>query len=44
METPQEQPSKETTKREYVPPELAKREQLKEVTEGAVQVVTPHTV
>ncbi len=40
MEPSKEQIRSESEKREYVQPELQKREQLKEVTEGVAPVVT----
>jgi len=46
MKTPkkQTQPTDKKQKRDYVQPEIKKREQIKEVTEGNNQVVTPHPV
>jgi hypothetical protein len=39
MKTPKEQtqPEDKKQKRDYVPPEIKKREQIREVTEGSVQ-------
>ena len=40
MKINEEQTQPENVKREYTPPEIKKREQIKEVTEGGVHVVT----
>jgi hypothetical protein len=41
METPKKQTPPANKKRVYTKPEIKKREQIKEVTEGTVVVVTP---
>ncbi|MGD0349162.1 MAG: hypothetical protein ABSB84_02440 [Verrucomicrobiota bacterium] len=40
MKTPEKQTLPESKKRDYVKPEIKKREQIKEVTEGGSLVVT----
>jgi hypothetical protein len=40
MKTPKKQTPPETKKRNYTKPEIKKREQIKEVTEGAAPVVS----
>ena len=40
MKTPQKQTPPENKKRDYTKPEIQKREQIKDVTEGTVPVVT----
>jgi len=42
MKTPQKQtpPENRKQKRDYVQPEIKKREQIKEVTEGNIETVT----
>jgi hypothetical protein len=41
MKTDKDQTRPESKKRNYTKPELKKREQIKEVTEGMIVVVTP---
>jgi hypothetical protein len=40
MKTPKKQTQPENKKRDYTKPEIKKREQIKEVTEGSVPVVS----
>jgi hypothetical protein len=42
MKTPKKQTQSESKKRGYVKPEIKKREQIKEITEGNAPIVT-HT-
>ena len=44
MKTSKKQTKPESRKRNYTKPEIKKREQIKEVTEGTLVVVTPKPV